>query len=82
VRVTGARLGDGAQLVDEYRVVGDNGETYYVTYTVRSYNSSLDRWELVGIDTGSGLQNVGIGHRDGGEVHLGRDWDTRHSGSL
>ncbi len=65
-----ARLGDGAQLVDEYRVVGDSGETYYVTYTVRSYNASLDRWELVGIDTGSGLQNVGTGHRDGGEVHI------------
>lgn len=65
-----ARLGDGAQLVDEYRVVGDNGETYYVTYTIRSYNASLDRWELVGLETGSGLQNVGTGHRDGDEVHL------------
>lgn len=65
-----ARLGDGAQLVDEYRVVGDEGETYYVTYTIRSYNASLDRWDLVGIDTGSGLQNVGTGHRDGGEVHI------------
>src|SRR5438105_2266640 len=65
-----ARLGDGAQLVDEYRVVGDNAETYYVTYTVRSYNASLDRWELVGIDTGSGLQNIGTGHRDPDEVRI------------
>ena len=65
-----ARLGEGAQLIDEYRIAGDDGETYYVTYTLRSYNASLDRWELVGIDTGSGLQNVGTGHRDGGEVHI------------
>jgi len=65
-----ARLGEGAQLLDEYRIVGDDDETYYVTYTVRSYNASLDRWELVGIDIGSGLQNVGTGNRDGGEVHI------------
>src|SRR5512142_2035024 len=52
-----ARVGEGGQLLDEYRIVGDDAETYYVTYTVRSYNSSLDRWELVGLDTGSGLQN-------------------------
>lgn len=65
-----ARLGDGAQVMDEYRVVGDEGETYYVTYTIRSYNVNLDRWELVGLDMGSGLQNVGTGQREGGEVHI------------
>src|SRR5438270_14090303 len=37
-----ARLGEGAQLIDEYRIVRDNDETYYVTYTLRSYNASLD----------------------------------------
>jgi hypothetical protein len=65
-----ARLGESSQLIDEYRVVGDNDETYYVTYTVRAYNASLDRWELVGLDTGSGLQNAGTGHREGDEVHI------------
>ncbi|MDQ2765810.1 MAG: hypothetical protein M3Y30_01525 [Gemmatimonadota bacterium] len=65
-----ARLGEGGQLIDEYRVVGDNDETYYVTYTVRSYNAFLDRWDLVGLDTGSGLQNAGTGHREGGEVNI------------
>lgn len=65
-----ARLGDGGQLLDEYRVVGDEGETYYVTYTVRSYNASFDRWDLVGLHTGGGLQDVGSGRREGGEVHI------------
>lgn len=65
-----ARLVEGAQLIDEYRIVGDNAETYYVTHTIRSYNSSLDRWELVGLETGSGLQNFGTGVRQGDEVHI------------
>src|SRR5687767_816810 len=39
------RLDEG-QVLDEYRVTGDAGETYYVTTTVRNYNSALDRWEL------------------------------------
>ena len=25
-----ARLGEGAQIIDEYRIAGDDGETYYV----------------------------------------------------
>ena len=32
------------QILDEYRVVGDNGETYYVTTTLRNYNAVLDQW--------------------------------------
>jgi hypothetical protein len=30
----------------------------------------LDRWELVGMDEGSGLQNIGTGRREGGEVRI------------
>ena len=33
---------DGGQILDEYRVVGDKGETFYVTSTLRSYNKTLD----------------------------------------
>src|SRR2546422_4301471 len=39
------RLAEGAQVLDEYRVVGDSGETYYVTNTLRAYNAVLDQWE-------------------------------------
>lgn len=60
----------GGQIMDEYRVVGDSGQTYYVTTTVRSYNAALDRWELVGMDEGSGLQDTGTGQRRGSEVHI------------
>src|SRR2546422_10802029 len=39
------RLAEGAQILDEYRVVGDSGQTYYVTKTLRGYNAVLDRSE-------------------------------------
>src|SRR5437899_6023430 len=64
------RLGDGPQILDEYRVVGDKGETYYVTRTLRAYNAVRDRWELVSTDQGSGLQNAGTGHREGTEMRI------------
>jgi hypothetical protein len=61
---------DHGQILDEYRVAGDNGETYYVTTTLRSYNAALDRWDLVGMDAGKGLQDTGAGQRVGGEMHI------------
>lgn len=61
---------DEGQILDEYRVVGDSGETYYVTTTFRNYNSVADRWELVGADAGTGLQDVGTGQRVGAEMHI------------
>jgi hypothetical protein len=66
---TAVRLATG-QILDEFRVVGDNRETWYVTSTLRSYNAGLDRWELVGMVEGGGLQDVGTAQRVGGEVHI------------
>jgi hypothetical protein len=63
------RLATG-QILDEFRIVGDNDETYYVTTTMRAYNAARDRWELVGMDRGGGLQDVGTGRRAGAEVHI------------
>jgi hypothetical protein len=63
------RLDEG-QILDEYRIVGDSGETYYVTTTLRNYNGALERWELVGADAGTGLQDVGTGRRVGAEMHI------------
>src|SRR6516164_6000539 len=66
---TAVRLATG-QILDEFRVVGDKRETWYVTSTLRSYNAGLDRWELVGMVEGGGLQDVGTGQRMGGEVRI------------
>jgi hypothetical protein len=63
------RLVDG-QILDEYRVVGDRGDTIYMTTTIRAYNASADRWELMGMDEGNGLQDFGTGRRAGTEMHL------------
>lgn len=67
---TAVRVGDGPLILDEYRIVDDQGGTVYVTRTLRAYNPALDQWDLVSTDPQSGLQNRGTGHRDGGEVHI------------
>src|SRR5947207_14764384 len=36
---TAVSLAEGAQVLDEYSVVGDTGQTYYVTNTLRTYNA-------------------------------------------
>ena len=64
------RLAEGAQILDEYRVVGDSGQTYYASSTLRAYNAVLDQWELVSAESGTGLQNVGTAHRVGAEMHI------------
>jgi uncharacterized protein YutD len=63
------RLVEG-QILDEYRIVGDKGETFYVTTTIRAYNAVLDRWELIGMDEGNGLNDVGTAQRAGSEMHI------------
>jgi hypothetical protein len=63
------RLDEG-QILDEYRVVGEGGETYYMTTTLRNYNGALDRWELVGADAGRGLLDFGTARREGAEMHI------------
>jgi hypothetical protein len=68
-RWSAIKLDDG-QILDEYRILGEKGETYYVTTTLRNYNKFLDRWELIGADGGTGLQNFGTAVRNGDEVRI------------
>src|SRR5216110_3106267 len=79
------RLAEGAQILDEYRVVGDSGQTWYVTNTLRAYNANLDQWELVSTEPGNGLQNLGTGRRVGAEMHIdqrfGVEQQTRRCGA-
>jgi len=66
-----ARLLDvSGAVLDEYRVTGDSGETYYASYTLRAYNAAADEWELVTVDSGTGLRNIGTGHLVNGEMHI------------
>jgi hypothetical protein len=68
-RWSAVRIGEGV-ILDEYRILGDPGETIYVTRTLRSYNAPLDQWELVSTDNGTGLQNLGTAHREGSEMRI------------
>jgi hypothetical protein len=69
------RLVEG-QILDEFRIVGDSGSTIYVTTTIRNYNQGLKRWELIGADAGGGLQDFGVGHRVGGEMHIEQEFGS------
>lgn len=66
---TAMKLAEG-QILDEYRVTGDTGETYYVTTSLRNYNKFADRWELIGADAGTGLQDFGTARRVDKEMHI------------
>ena len=60
----------GGQILDKYRIVDDKGQPTRVTTTLRAYNAGVDRWELVGMDSGGGLQNTGTGKRVGSEMQI------------
>jgi hypothetical protein len=68
-RWSAVRLETG-QILDEYRVVGDHSETIYVSSTIRAYNATAGRWELVGMDDGGGLQDFGTAQRVNSEMHI------------
>jgi hypothetical protein len=68
-RWSAVRLEKG-QILDEYRILGDKGETFYVSTTIRAYNAPADRWELIGMDSGGGLQDFGTAQRSGSEMHI------------
>lgn len=71
------RLAEGAQILDEYRIVSPSGdETFYAISTLRAYNAVLDQWELVTAESGTGLQNVGTARRVGSEMHIEQKFDV------
>jgi hypothetical protein len=64
------RLPEGAMILDEFRVLGDSGQTWHLSHTLRTYNAVLDQWELVTADGTGGLMNSGIAHKVGNEIHI------------
>ncbi len=68
-RWSAMRLETG-QILDEYRVLGDKGETFYVTSTIRAYNAAAERWELIGMEDGGGLQDFATAQRVNSEMHI------------
>ncbi|HEX7019077.1 MAG TPA: hypothetical protein VF159_03645 [Gemmatimonadaceae bacterium] len=64
------KFAEGGQILDEYRITGDSGETYYVSSTIRSYDANLDCWELISTEQGRGLRDFGTGRREGAEMHI------------
>lgn len=69
---TAVRLstGDGSHILDEYRVVGDDGETLFVSTTLRAFNESTGLWDLVSSERGTGLRDTGTARKVGDEMHI------------
>lgn len=69
---TAVRLatGEGSHILDEYRVVDQDGVTYYASTTLRVFNAADGVWELVSAETGAGLQNMGVARKVGDEIHI------------
>jgi hypothetical protein len=65
-----ARMEPGGQIFDEYRIVDDKGKTVYSTSTIREYNAVLAQWELISMDSGTGLHDFGTGNMENGEMHI------------
>lgn len=62
--------GSGGHVLDEYRITGETGETYFVSSTLRVYNPAIDRWELVSVTETSGLDDRGTARKVGSEMHI------------
>jgi len=62
--------GAGAHVMDEYRVLGSNGETVFVSSTLRVFDPFRNHWELVSVHETSGLRDVGTARKVGDEMHL------------
>lgn len=63
------RLPDG-QIMDEFRVAGDSGETYYASITIRNYSKAQNRWELITAEPNGGLRDFGTAQRVGDEIRI------------
>lgn len=64
------RMAAGPEILDEYRLVGEKNETFYVSATFRCYNVQLERWELISAEAGRGLQDFGTAKKVGDEMHI------------
>src|SRR5688500_13872990 len=64
------RLAEDEQILDEYRVVVPEGETYYAASPIRAYNALHDQWELISVDEGRGLHDFGTAKKVGTEMHI------------
>lgn len=64
------RIPEGAMILDAFRVLGDSGQTWHLSHTLRIYNALLDQWELVTSDGTDGLMDSGTAHKVGNEIHI------------
>jgi hypothetical protein len=73
---TATRTPDSHSIVDEYRVVGDDGGTIYVTTTLRAFHPAEQRWSIVSIES-SGAFAEGKAWKDGDDMQIEQSFGGR-----
>jgi hypothetical protein len=74
------RFPKGPEILVQDRLLNDDGSTFFESSTLMAYNAALDQWEVVSTGDGGpgvGLQDRGIAHRVGNEMHT-----EQHFGSM
>jgi hypothetical protein len=70
------RTPDSHSIVDEYRVVGDDGQTIYVTTTLRAFHPAEHRWSIVSIES-SGAFAEGKAWKEGSDMQIEQSFGGR-----
>ncbi|HEX9892487.1 MAG TPA: hypothetical protein VGA78_01130 [Gemmatimonadales bacterium] len=64
------RSADGALISDEFRMVDDSGRTIYVSTTLRVYDPVQQRWNLIGVEPGGGIPQLGTAWKEGADMRI------------
>ncbi len=64
------RSADGAVITDEFRILDDSGRTSYVSTTLRAYSATQKRWNILGVEPGLGVLQVGTGWKEGKDMRI------------
>jgi hypothetical protein len=73
------RSADGALVTDEYRMVDEDGQTRYVSTTLRVYNPVTERWNLIGVEPRGGIPQLGTAWKEGSDIRIDQTF-TGHDG--
>lgn len=70
--VSAVRFPKGAEILSQDRFLNEDGSIFFESSTILAYNAALDQWETASTadgGAGTGLQDHGVAHRVGNEMH-------------
>lgn len=67
---------DGPLVLDEFRMQDTAGRTAYVSTTVRVLSPAEMRWNIVGLEPGTGLPQLGTAWKEGSDVRIDQTFNS------